>query len=254
MYVQCTCILVLYMYTCRRGQVCGRASLQDGQLHGSEMVRCMWSLHVGAGQTRNEVQRSVLKATSHGTSSPVPSHPTHSCGKERLVTIKAFIDPVKAISGWGFSARDYGIRDSGIICSPHADLHGDYIARGEPLFLSSVCEIDWTYNYALPCVQFQQSPLYTCIHMYMYIYTCTCTLQYCLNSPLPLSCPDHSYPITSGCQMVVHRMCMVEGIHSCDLWQKRKAGAESESEENEELVSVLHNAVLNFCQCYTMLC
>ena len=112
----------MYMYTCRRGQVCGRASLQDGQLHGSEMVRCMWSLHVGAGQTRNEVQRSVLKAMSHGTSSPVPSHPKkHSCGKERLVTIKAFIDPVKAISGWGFSARDYGIRDSGIICSPHAD-------------------------------------------------------------------------------------------------------------------------------------
>ena len=91
-------ILVLYMYTCRGGQVCGRASLQDGQLHGSEMVRCVWSLHVGAGQTRNEVQRSVLKATSHGTSSLVPSHPTHLCGKECLVTIEAFLGPAKAIT------------------------------------------------------------------------------------------------------------------------------------------------------------
>ena len=31
------------------------------------------------------------------------------------------------------------------------------------------------------------------------------------------------------CRMVVHRMCMVEGIPSCDVWQKRKAGEESES-------------------------
>ena len=46
--------------------------------------------------------------------------------------------------------------------------------------------------------------------------------------------------------MVVHRMCMVEGIHGCDLWQKRKAGAESESEETVALLAVLHNAVLCF--------
>ena len=29
--------------------------------------------------------------------------------------------------------------------------------------------------------------------------------------------------------MVVHRMCMVEGIPGCDVWQRRRAGEESES-------------------------
>lgn len=30
-----------------------------------------------------------------------------------------------------------------------------------------------------------------------------------------------------ACRMVVHRMCMVEGIPSCDVWQKRTAGEEN---------------------------
>jgi hypothetical protein len=29
-----------------------------------------------------------------------------------------------------------------------------------------------------------------------------------------------------ACRMVVHRMCMVEGILSCEIWQKKKAGGE----------------------------
>jgi phosphoinositide-3-kinase regulatory subunit len=29
-----------------------------------------------------------------------------------------------------------------------------------------------------------------------------------------------------ACRMVVHRMCMVEGIPSCDVWKKKKAGGE----------------------------
>ena len=39
-------------------------------------------------------------------------------------------------------------------------------------------------------------------------------------------CASFSHAV---CRMVVHRMCMVEGIMSCDIWKKRTAGEERKS-------------------------
>ena len=42
-----------------------------------------------------------------------------------------------------------------------------------------------------------------------------------------------------ACRMVVHRMCMVEGILSCEIWQKKKAGGESELQQNLRVTNTL---------------
>ena len=46
------------------------------------------------------------------------------------------------------------------------------------------------------------------LYVFLTLFVCTCLL-------------------CAACRMVVHRMCMVEGILGCEIWQKKKAGGES---------------------------